>query len=377
MSFSIYAKDRSVRLTVTTPDGEQAIVENASGDTGFRMSFDCKRSMDSDPGECVVQCLNLPPDVLGLIESAQVSKADDPDAILVGKQLQSAVVNAEGADALGAGFLILELEAGYNGSYSRLFKAVGARSSSSPDGDDVTTITTIRASENLDGALLGLPMATFPAGTTLHELIDYLRKVAGLGVGNLSLATLTALIGESRLDSPYHVSGGQALAFLRNALQYLPLRWFIDDREIWLCGRDEVPSPTGAVPWVADGPPEELEPIVGRVSRDDGGFVSVSCLLTGRVRPGRLVNLTEAGLSMASRGLSPSAAKVRRANVPAGLYRAEEVAHRGDTGPGQYLTSLKLRPIVSPAPFTLLSDSERLALDVDDVILSNLLGLKK
>lgn len=375
MSFSIYRQTRSVRLTVTTPDGAQAVVENASADTGFRMSFDCKRTMDADPGECVVQAYNLPADVLGLIESAQVSKADDLDALLVGKNLQSQVVDAEGADALAAGFLVMELEAGYDGSYSRLFRAVGARSESVPDGDDVTLITTIRASENLDGALLGLPLATFPAGATLYELVDYLRRVAGLGAGNLTYAHLTSLIGASRLDSPYHVSGGQALAYLSNVLQYLPLRWLIDDREIWLCGRDEVASPTGAVPWIADGEPEELEPIVGRVSRDDGGYVSLSCLLCGRIRPGRLVNLTEAGLALASRGLSASAAQVRRAKVPPGLYRADEVSHRGDTGAGQYLTSLKLRPIITPLASLALSDYQRLALDVDDVVLGELLGL--
>ena len=111
------------------------------------------------------------------------------------------------------------------------------------------------------------------------------------------------------------------------------------------------------------------------MSRDDGGYVSLSCLLCGRVRPGRLVNLTEAGLALASRGLSASAAQVRRAKVPPGIYRADEVGHRGDTGSGQYLTSMKLRPITQPAASMALSDYQRLALDVDDVVLGGLLGL--
>lgn len=349
MPFSIYRKDRSVRLTVTTPDGQVAQVENRVGDTGYRMSFECKRSMSEDPGECVVQALNLPPNLLAVIEGAQQTKVDDLDALLVGKQLQSAVVNSDGDDALGAGFLVMEVEAGYNGSYSRVFKAVGARCHSSPDGSDVTMVSTIRATENLDGALLGLPMASFPAGSTLYELVDYLRSIAGLGVGNLSLASLTAIIGMSRLDSPYHVSGGQALAHLRNVLQYLPIRWFPDDREFWICGRDDVPSPSGAVPWIADGLPEELEPIVGRVDRGDAGHVNLTTFMCARIRPGRLVNLTEAGLALATQGLSPLAREARRAKVPPGLYRCEEIAHRGDTGPGTFLSSMKLRPVVAAA----------------------------
>lgn len=369
MPFSIYAKSRSVRLTVTTPDGQVVQVENRVGDTGYRMSFECKRGMDEDPGECVVQALNLPPRILAVIEGAQLTKADDLDALLVGKQLQSAVVNAEGDDALAAGFLVMEVEAGYNGSYSRVFKAVGARCHSSPDGSDVTMVSTIRATENLDGALLGLPMATFPAGATLYELVDYLRSIAGLGAGNLSLATLTGIIGMSRLDSPYHVSGGQALAHLRNVLQYLPLRWFVDDREMWICGRDEVPSPTGAVPWIADGLPEELPPIVGRVDRGDAGHVNLTTFMCARIRPGRLVNLTEAGLST---GMTLRASANLRAKVPPGLYRCDEVSHRGDTGPGTFLTSMKLRPIVAAASFELLTDAQRALLD-DQTLLALLL----
>lgn len=364
MSFSIYRKTRSVRLTVTTPDGERVTVENLRGNEGFYLAFDCTRQMSAEPGSAIVTAHNLPPEVLGIFEAAQASKADDLDALLVGKGLQSQVVNAEGADALAAGFLIVEVEAGFDGAMSRVFRCIGARVDSSTDGDDVTVISTIRATENMDGALLGLPLLAFETGTTLFELVDYLRQIAGLGAGNLSYATLTAILGESRLDSPYIVSGGQALANLTNVLQYLPLRWFIDDRELWICGRDGVPSPTNALPWIADGPPVQLEPIIGRPTRADGGYVEVSCMLCPRVRPGRLVALTPAGLAAATQGLSPSAAQVRRAQVPPGMYRCDEVQHRGDTGGGDYRTSMKLRPVTSPAPSAILSETDRLLLDI-------------
>ena len=348
MSFSIYRKTRSVRLTVTTPDGEKVVVENLNGDEGFYLSFECTRAMTAEPAIATVTAHNLPAEVLGIFEAAQTKKSDDYDGLLIDLGLQTEQVDPSGSDALEAGFLIVEVEAGFDGAMSRVFYCIGARVDSSSDSDDVTIVSTIRATENLDGALLGLPLRAFETGSTLFELVDYLRQIAGLGAGNLSYASLTAILGESRLDSPYIVSGGQALAHLTNVLQYLPMRWFIDDREIWICGRDGMPSPTNALPWIADGPAIQLEPIIGRPTKSDGGFVEVACMLCPRVLPGRIVALTPGGLALSSQGLSPAASQVRRAMVPPGAYRCEEVMHRGDTRGGEYRTTMKLRPVTGP-----------------------------
>lgn len=350
MGFSLYHATRSVRATVTTPDGKRVVVENMDGNQGFYMAFEITRTMDDAPGDAVWTARNLPPDILGQLQASQVSKPDDLDALLVGKGLQSAVVAQDGSDASKAGFLILEVEAGYDGNVSRLCKAIGARIGSAPDADDVTDVTTVRASENLDGALLGLPVSAFTAGASLFSLLDYLRRIAGLGPGNLTPATLAALIGDSTLSSPYVVSGGQALAHLRQVLQYQKLRWFIDDRELWICARDEVPPPVAAPPppWVMDGPPTIPPPILTRPQRDDAGFVTVTTFLCPEVRPGRLMRLTEDGLGLAQQGLSPSVAQARRANVPPGLYRVEEVTHRGDTADGEFSTTSRLRPVTAP-----------------------------
>lgn len=369
MAFSIYHRTRSVRLTITTPDGQVVVVENLDGNDGFYLAFDCTRTMDASPGECTVTAYNLPPDVLGTIEAAQVSKVDDLDALLVGKNLLPEIA-ADGSDALAAGFLIMEIEAGYDGDVSRVFKAVGARTSTEDDfgrrgvgqarnangqfvkviGGSVTVKTTIRATENLDGALLGLPTTAFEAGASLFSVIDYLRRAAGLGEGNLSPTSLEAILGASTIDSPYVVSGGQALGHLQSVLQYLPIRWFIDDRDIWICARDEVPSPTipPAKPWVDDAPPELLPPIIARPQRDDAGRVVVTTFLAPYVRPGRLVRLTVDGLGLAQSGLSASFSQIAQADVPPGRYRVEQITHRGDTGDGECTSTMIMRPIISP-----------------------------
>ena len=317
------------------------------------------------------------------MEAAQTTRVDDLDALLYSKTLQAAVVDPDGADALAAGLLIVEVEAGYEGNVSRVFQVIGARATTTDDfgsrgnqarGRDgrfarqlmgVTQRTSIDGDENLDGSLLGLPMATFPAGATLFEVVDYLRRLAGLGPGNLSYANFTQIAGDARLDAPYHVAGGRALALLKEVLQYYPpLRWFIDDREIWICARDGVPNPYGALAWIADGEPEEPEAIIGRPAKVEGGFVSVTCFLCPRIRPGRLVRLTAGGLALTEHGLTPTADQVKRAQVPPGIYRCEEVEHRGTTGPGEFQTTMRLRPIVSAVASTNITDAERLLIDL-------------
>lgn len=346
MTFSLYRKTRSARLTVTTPEGAQVVVENLRGDQGFSLSFEAKRTMDESPGEFTVTAYNLPADVLGVIEYAQVRRVDDQDRLLVGDVLRTVSVAPQGSDALESGWLVVEFEAGYDGAMSRVFRAIGSRVRTRRPAGDLTDETTIEAVEDLDGALLGLPLQTFPAGATIFELVDYLRRIAGLGPGNLSPGTLAALIGEARLDSPYHLSGGQATEHLRNVLQWLPLRWFVDDREFWICGRDDVPNPGGVPAYVADGI-EEPDLLTARPERADGGRVLVECLLCPRIRVGRLVRLTEAGLALALQGLAPQAIQIALARVPPGLYRCDEVTHRGQTSGADWTTSMLLRPGVA------------------------------
>ncbi len=351
MTFSLYRRTRSARLVVTTPEGAHVQVDNLVGDSGFSLEFEARRTMDDSLGEFTVTAYNLPSEAITIMESAQVRRVDDIDRLLVGLNLSNEEIAPDGTAALQGGFLVCEVLAGYDGTMSRVFSAVGCRATSGyslgDESDDLTYRTRIAALDSLDGVLLGVPQRSFPGGTTFFELVDYLRGLCGLGPGNLTFESLRLLIGEARLTSPYHVSGGEALAHLRNVLQYLPLRWFVDDRQLWICGRDDVPNPNGVPPYVTDqiGEPDLL---VTRPRRDDGGFVRADCLLCPRLLPGRLVRLTEAGLALALQGLSPTEQQKAYAQVPPGLYRLEEVTHTGSTSDMErWTTSMLLRPGVA------------------------------
>lgn len=362
MTYSFYRRTRSARLTVTTPEGTTIAVDNMVGDSGFSMEFEAKRTMSDSLGEFSVTVYNMPQEAISIIESAQVRRVDDLDQILVDAGLQVSEVNSAGADALQAGFLVCELQAGYDEDVSRVFRAVGARTTSGfdrsvRDRGEITHSTTIVAVDSLDGVLLGLPLRSFLAGATLFELVDYLRGLAGLGPGNLTPALLGRLIGDAKLSSGYNVSGGEALAHLRNVLQYYPLRWFVDDRELWLCGRDDVPNPGGVPAYVDD---EIVEPdlLTTRPRRTDGGRVLAECLLCPRLLPGRLVRLTEAGLGLALEGLSPTEFAIAYAQVPPGLYRLDEVRHTGSTSDmGRWTSTMILRPgVAKTTPIGLTAD---------------------
>lgn len=349
MTYSIYRGSRSMRLTVRTPDGVTVVAENLDGDNGPAMSFSARRTMDDSPGEYTVTAWNLPPAAVSAIKYGGVRKPDDLDSILSGLVLQTAALPTDGAAALTAGYLIVEVEAGYDGTLGRVYRSIGSRVRSRRPEGDLDDETTIASVEDLDGALLGLPTAVFPAGATTFELVDYLRRIAGIGPGNLNQANWAAILGDSRLSSPYHCGGGQALSRLRSVLQYMPLRWFIDDREFWVCGRDDMPN-FGSVPaYVADevGEPDLL---LRRPERVDGGYVQVECLLCPRLRVGRLVRLTEAGLAAPLQGLSPDAVQEALADVPPGLYRLDSLEHRGSTFGGDWTSTLSLRPGVAVAP---------------------------
>lgn len=363
MTYSLYRRTRSARLVVTTPEGSTVEVDNLVGDSGFSLEFECVRKMSPELGESSVVAYNLPADAIGLLEYAQVRRIDDPDSLLVDQLLRDAGVPTDGEAALQGGFLVAEVLAGYDGSLSRVFRTVGALASSGytsggqaggrrgersvRDRGGLTYQTTISGMDALDGVLFGLPLRSFPSGATTFELVDYLRMCAGLGPGNLTYANFTAIVGESRLSSPYHVSGGEAQEHIKNVLQFLPLRYFFDDREFWICGRDDVPSFTNAPAYVS-GAPEEPDLLLQRPRRDEGGRVRVVSLLCPNVLPGRLVRLTEAGLAAALQGLSPSEQQIAYAQVPPGLYRCDEIAHTGSTTDmDRWTSSMVLRPGVA------------------------------
>lgn len=337
----IVYRTRSVRLTVQPPDGPGIQVENMEGGEGLRMSFEITRTLSPAMDEGTVTVYNLGPDQIGVIESQRGQPGTLQDLTTYGEPTlpYGSFRPTEVASALSDNLSIVTLEAGYNGTVSTIFESITGRVVSDKP-DNITTVTRITALDNLDGALFGNANQTFPPGAPLYGVVDALRRVLGLGKGNFSLPTWTALIGAPVLDTPYTVNGDAAkqldsvFEYLRSTDNKANVRWFQDGGDFGIYRDDGFVT----------GDPVSLPPLKTRPTRESSGAIAVSCYLAPLVRPGRLVLLTPGGAS-AQTGDLPSPEGILRADVPPGLYRCDTVRHVGDTDPrGVFTTTVTLYP---------------------------------
>ena len=334
---------RSVRVTIVPPEGDSILIENLANNEGFEVDFAVSRAMDEAQGSIELKIYNLPVGLRGELEAAQVRKVDDLDQILArngqanGWEVFTGEVAADGSSALSVGLPLIKIEAGYDGNVSELFEAVGATVLSSRV-DETTYVTEVTAIEALDSVMYAKPTTVFPEGSPTFDLMTWLRVATGLGQGNATAEQWAALVGDSRLDAPFYSSMGGFEA-LKQLLDFLPLRWWIDDRQLWIVSKDGQAG--SLVPPYLPTISTLTEPMVARPRRIEGGFVQMVTLLWPSAIPGTIVPLSSNALGL---GYDPTPAEVARAEVPPGFYRIEAVEHSGTTSAsGDATTSCKLK----------------------------------
>jgi hypothetical protein len=322
---------RSVRVTIQPPDGPPIVVENLANNEGFEIDFDVARDMTPALGEVGIRIYNLPASLRAEIEAAQRRTPTDLDEILAGLgapsgwQVFEAGIAQDGSSALAVGFPLIKLEAGFDGNLSLIAEVVGASISSRRE-DDTTYVTEIKAIDALDVSQYSRPITVFAPGTPTFDVLFYLRNACGLGSGNLSFPLWQALVGDSRLDD-YYYSSMPGLEALAQLLDFLPIRWWIDGRDLYVLPKDGQPYPPGAPPPFVPDEPLTPDLLVEMPRVEDGGFVRVVCLLTPAALPGRLLTLSAAALGLGDL----TAEEIGRAEIPPGLYRIESVGHSGTT----------------------------------------------
>ena len=342
----ILYRSRSCRTTVTIPGdsvdaaGAGVIVENLDG-TGLRMSFRVRKALTPGPDEGEVTLYNLGPDKIGLIESQRGSPGSLLDLNTYGDntgwgQPRSALPES----ALVDGLALVNVEAGYDGTVSSVWEAITAQVQSSK-ADNTTSVTKIRAYDNLDGALFNGANRVYLKGAPIFEVIKDLLLATGMVRGNFDEATWTSLVGVATLSDNYTVTGdayeilNKVFEFLRTADNRGNVRWFQTNGAFFVYRDDQF------VP----GPPVELPPVKARPQRDDSGKIVVKTFLAPLVTPGRLVTLTPEATSIAQLGGLASVPQIQRAAIPPGVYRCDAVEHVGDTdASGQYTTTTTLWP---------------------------------
>lgn len=352
----LWHQTRSVRVTILPPEvvltrleeslGLESlaiVIDNLSGNDGYEVEFSVRRSMDDSLGSIELAVFNLPEGLRGELEAAQVRKPDDVDEILArlgpaeGWQVFTDSMADDGSSAAAVGLPTVRIDAGYDGNVSRLFEAIGARLESER-ADDMTYVTTVAAVEGLDAALYAKPTIVFQEGTPTYDVMNWLRGACGIGQGNVTPETWTSLVGESIIDAPFYSSGQGGLEPLKQLMDFLPLRWWIDDRQLWICAKEGQPG--GGLTFLP-GVLELTEPLIARPKRLDGGFVEVQTLLWPVAIPGHVFLLSADALGVGY-GITPGEAA--RAEVPPGYYRIESLAHEGTTSAGgDFTTTMKLK----------------------------------
>lgn len=337
----LWRNSRSLRVTITPPSGPAIVVENLRGNDGYEVDFGVLRTMDARDGSIDLRIYNLPKDLRGDLEGAQVRAPGDLDQILatLGVEPGWGIANSGPSSPGAAGLPTVKLEAGYDGALSELFEAVGVRVHSERQ-DDTTYVTEIKAIDAIDATLYSAPQVVFERGTNTYDVITFLRQVCGLASGNFTEAQFTGLVGVSKLDAPFIVESG-SIEGLSKLLDFLPLRWWIDRRELWIVAKEGQPYPPGAPPAYVPEVMVLTQPIIEIPARMDGGFVGVKLLLDPAALPGRLLVLTAASVGLP---IDATPQEIQLADVPPGVYRIEEVEHSGGTGQGAgYETRLKLK----------------------------------
>lgn len=325
----LYRRTKSIRVTITAPDDRVFVIENLRFNEGPEISFNVTRDMTPSPSEASVSIFNLPATMLAEIEAVQEAQVDDIDRLLSAPGLfPGAPVFSEEAEPEQAGILRLRIEAGYDGRVGVVYDGSGARAVSQDDGRD--TLLSITAVDDLQTRIYGRPATVFEAGAPTLGVVEALRSACGLGPGNLSPATWESLVGKSHIENAFNVSGSGFEA-LQKLLEHMPLRYWVDDGEIWFAARDGQGGALAHLPEQA----ELVHPLMEKATKQDGGVVEFATLMSPGFVPGYVFpvtpNLVE---ETGSRGIRP------------GLYRVESVAHKmSSTASGDDETRIQGRTI--------------------------------
>jgi hypothetical protein len=310
----LYRSTKSIRVTITAPDNRVFVIENMRHNDGPEITFDVTRDMTPSPSEASVSIFNLPSSMLTEIEAVQAAQVDDIDRLLSAPGLfPGAPVFADEAEPEQAGILRLRIEAGYDGKLGVVYDGSGARAVSQDDGRD--TLLSITAVDDLQTRIYGRPATVFEAGAPTLGVVQALRSACGLGPGNLTPETWTALVGNSHIENAFNVSGSGFEA-LQKLLEHMPLRFWVDDGEIWFAARDG----QGGAPAHLNEVVELDHPLMEKATKQDGGFVEFATLVSPGFVPGYVFPVTPNLVQeSSSRGIRP------------GLYRVESVAHKMST----------------------------------------------
>jgi hypothetical protein len=215
----------------------------------------------------------------------------------------------------GAGQIRVELESGYAGSRSLLFRGDLQRAISTREGAEVSTVL-----EGADGGRSVLDsriQKSYPAGTRVSAVVKDCARAMGLGLGNLETLAAAARTRGGETFAQGTILTGNASEELTGILRSCGLTWSVQNGVLQVLRAGQALSATAV----------RLSPetgLIGEAQADPDGTIQARALLIPDLIPGgRVVLSTDA----------------RR-----GTYTVDQVTYSGDTAGNDWFADLVLVP---------------------------------
>jgi hypothetical protein len=314
-------RKRTTRIQFTTL--EDGININAS-DPQLEVQFSIVQRLTPDPNAGRIQIMNLGPSSRGWIQSNVRRSVNVANTTITpnGSTAKPGTRSNSKAETHARADVYVEIEAGYDDRTGIIFEGSTqkTRDTHTPGAQWVTDVIVGDALASQMGAIVS---RQFTKGARVLDALRHLVGVMGLGLGNLSAASLTAAIGTGSKTFPLGLTmQGNAKWFVDKILSLTGAEWFVDAGEFFIVRRSAA----------LEEPEIFLSPDTGLIGRpqpteDDG--VTIGMQIRTDVRIGRRVRV--------------------ESNSVRGVYRVDELRHTGNNRRGQFMSTAILRSI-NPLP---------------------------
>lgn len=306
------------------PDGsgsggtETAVITiNPDGqDPQLEVDFSCTMTITPDANNATVRIMNLSRATRDRIAGVTKRNLD------VTKEIagQPALYSALGGNpvvkvtTVKRGDVYVEIDGGYLPKPVRMFEGSAQWTRHYKTGP--TWVTEMLVGDGLSTMMDGVARKSFPPGATLFEVVEYVIKTMGLGMGNVTEEALLAIVGPGQTSFTFGFTTlGESKWLLSSLIKDFNGEWFVDRGQAYIVKKGE-PLPDPAVSVSFDqGLMHQPEPL-------EGGKVRIRSMFRPDIRIGRKV-------------------AVLRANFE-GTYRAEVVSHRMNNRVGEAVTEVIL-----------------------------------
>ena len=224
-------------------------------------------------------------------------------------------VNAQSVWDSGDSYV--EIDAGYDSSAARVFQGSTQFARNYKSGP--TWVTEMQIGDGLSTMMTGVVARTFAPGASAFEVVDHMRRVMGLGVGNVTNANLSSLFRGAKTTFPFGWTAfGDAKFMMSEVLTPFNIEWFVDRGEMFVVRKNEALPQEPATVDFASGLLTTPEPI-------EQNRLRIRTILRPDIRICRRVIVS--GVEFA------------------GTYRSEVVTHSATNRLGGAITEVILSPL--------------------------------